>query len=177
MIGISVCLFTFRMRGCKSEGRFVPTTHYKLIESQVRERGFMFMKSSICSNFSLSRRDVNLTPLCHVATCIFTLRRQFNTPLSRRDVYFHVATSICTPLCHVATWICTSLCHVATSSSTSRRHFNMTLSRRDVASNVATWIKSTLCHVATLPLTSRRCLVKFFVTSRRDPARRDVTLF
>ena len=103
MIGISVCLFTFRMRGCKSGGGFVPTTHYKLIESQVRERGFMFMKSSICSNFSLSRRDVdfprrdvNLTPLCHVVTCIFTSRRQFNTPLSRRDVYFHVATCIFT---------------------------------------------------------------------------------
>ena len=148
------------MRGCKSGGGFIPTTHYKLIESQVRERGFMFMKSSICSNFSLSRRDVDfpcrdvkLTPLCHVAT------------------------SICTPLCHVATWICTSLCHVTTSSSTSRRHFNMTLSRRDVASNVATWIKSTLCHVATLPTTSRRCLVKLSVTSRCDPARRDVTLF
>ena len=165
MIRISVCLFTFRMRGCKSGGGFVPTTHYKLIESQVRERGFLFMKSSICSNFSLSRRDldfprrdVNLTPLCHVAT------------------------SICIPLCrdvsfHVATWICTSLCHVVTSSSTSRHHFNMTLSRRDVASNVATWIKSTLCHVATLPPTSRRCLVKLSVTSRRDPARRDVTLF
>ena len=140
------------MRGCKSGGGFVPTTHYKLIESQVRERGFMFMKSSICSNFSLSRhdvdfsrRDVKLTPLCHVATCIFTSRRQFvhlsvtsqrvfsrcdvdlHKPLSRRDVILHVATS----------------------SSTSRRHFNMTLSRRNVASNVATWIKSTLCHVAT----------------------------
>ena len=156
MIGISVCLFTFRMRGCKSGGRFVPTTHYKLIESQVRERGFMFMKSSICSNFSLSRRDVdfprrdvNLTPLCHVATCIFTSRRQFNTPLSRRDMSFHVAM-----------WIYTSLCHVAMSSSTSRRHF-----------------KSTLYHVATLPPTSRCCLVKLSVTSRRDPARRDVTLF
>ena len=38
VIGISACLFTFRMRGCKSGGGFVPTTHYKLIESQVRER-------------------------------------------------------------------------------------------------------------------------------------------
>ena len=37
VIGISACLFTFRMRGFKSGG-FVPTTHYKLIESQVRER-------------------------------------------------------------------------------------------------------------------------------------------
>ena len=141
MIGISVCLFTFRMRGCKSGGRFVPTTHYKLIESQVRERGFMFMKSSICSNFSLScrdvdfpRHDVNLTPPCHVATCIFMSRRQFNTPLSRRDVNLYTPLSRRDVSFHVATWICTSLCHVATSSSTSQRHF-----------------KSTLCHVATLP--------------------------
>ena len=173
VIGISVCLFTFRMHGCKSGGGFVPTTHYKLIDSQVRERGFMFMKSSICSNFSLSRRDVdfprrdvNLTPLYHVATCIFTSRRQFVHPsVTSRRVFSR------------RTWICTSLCHVATSFSTSRRHFNMTLSRRDVASNVATWIKSTLYYVATLPPTSRCCLVKLSVTSRRDPARRDVTLF
>ena len=106
-----------------------------------------------------------------------TSRRQINTSLSRHDVNLYTPLSRRGVSFHVATWICTSLCHVATSSSTSRRHFNMTLSRHDVASNVATWIKSTLCHVAKLPATSRRCLVKLSVTSRRDPARRDVTLF
>ena len=120
----------------------------------------------------LPRRDVDL----HVATSklhasvtsprgLPTSRRHFHTSQSRRDVGFHVATSILKP------------------SVTSRRG----MSRRDVIftclyhvvtwdSNVATWIKSTLCHVATLPPTSRRRLVKLSITSRRDPARRDVAL-
>ena len=65
--------------------------------------------------------------------------------MSRRDVNLHKPLSrrdvIFTPLCDVATW----------------------------DSNVATWFEPTLCHVATLPPTSRRCLVKLSVTSRRDP--------
>ena len=114
----------------------------------------------MCQNFlgrpSLSRRDVELprrdvilTLLCHVATCIFTSRRQIVKPtvtsrrvFSRRDVILHKP-----------------------------------LSRRDVIPHVATWIEPTLCHVATLPSTSRRCLMKLSVTSRGHPARRDVTLF
>ena len=112
----------------------------------------------------------------HVATSFLTLSATSRRGPTRRDVKI-------TCLCHVATW--TS--HVATSflhfSVTSRCGFTrrdmisyMSLSRRDVASNVATWIKSTLCHVATWPPTSRCRLVKLSVTSRRDPARRDVAL-
>ena len=52
-----------------------------------------------------------------------------------------------------------------------------TLPRRDVARHVATSFGHVLCHVATLPRTSRRRQVKLSVTSRHDPARRDVTLF
>ena len=141
--------------------------------TSTRGEGFLFMKSSMCSNFFsvTSRRG---SP---------TSRRQINTPLSRRDVYFHVATSIYTSLCHVAMCIFTSRREFVQASITSRRR----PARHDVLftclchvatwdSNVATWIKSTLCHVATLPPTSRRRLVKLSVTSRRDPARRDVAL-
>ena len=107
-----------------------------------------FLILSATSRRVFSCRDVKLTPLCHVATCIFTSRREFAqaSVTSRR----HPARRdvIFYPLCHVATW----------------------------DSNVATWIEPTLCHVVTLPPTSRRCLVKLSVTSRRDPARRDVTL-
>ena len=84
-------------------------------------------------------------------------------PLSRRDVYCHVATSNCKALCHAATWnshVATWNSHVATSLS-----------------HVATSFGHALCHVATLPRTSRRRQFKLSVTSRRDPARRDVTLF
>ena len=112
-------------------------------------------------------------PLCHVATLTNTSRRG----LTRRDV-----KSTC--LCHVATWnshVVTSLLHF---SVTSRRRFThrdvdwyKSLSRRDVAPNVATSFGHVLCHVAMLTRTSRRRLVKLSVTSRRDPARPDVTLF
>ena len=54
-----------------------------------------------------------------------TSRRHFNTPLSRRDLYYYVATSNSKALCHVATWnshvvtwnshVATSFSHVATS--------------------------------------------------------------
>ena len=52
--------------------------------TSTRGEGYLFMKFSMCSNLSLSRRDVDLphrdvklTPLCHVATWDFTSRRQF----------------------------------------------------------------------------------------------------
>ena len=110
----------------------------------------------------------------HVATSNFhpsaTSRRHFNTPLPRRDVYSHVATSNCKALCHVATWnshvatwtshVATSLlhvatsfghvlCHVATWDFTSRRGLVCPLSRCDVAPHVATSSSLALCHVAT----------------------------
>ena len=81
------------------------------------------------------RRDVKFSSLCHVATWIFTSRRHFNTPLPRRDMYCHVATSNCKALCHVATWnshIATWTSHVATSLL-----------------HVATSFGHLLCHVAT----------------------------
>ena len=119
--------------------------------------------------------------LCHVATWsshvatsnshpsatsrrgFSTSRHHFNTPLPCRDGTVHVATSNCKALCHVATWnshVATWISHVATSLL-----------------HVATSFGHLLCHVATLPRTSRRRQVKLSVTSRRDPARRDVTLF
>ena len=84
---------------------------------------------------SLPRRDMDLhvatsflTPLCHVATWMYTSRRQLvQVPVTsrrgftRRDVV----------------WSCA-------------------LSRRDVTPNVATWSSEALCHVATSPRTSRR---------------------
>ena len=97
-----------------------------------------FLKISVTSRREISRRDVKISSPCHVATCIFMSRRHFNTPLSRRDVYFHVATSNCKALCHVATWPLTSRRHLVMSSATSRRE----ISRRDVG-------MFTLCHVAT----------------------------
>ena len=113
----------------------------------------------------LPRRDVKITSLCHVATWIYTSRRQIYISLSRRDVDLHVATSFLTPLCHVATWMYTSRRQLVQVSVTSRRGperrnvvWSCALSRRDVTPNVATW--SSL----------------LFVTSRRHPARRDVTL-
>ena len=126
-----------------------------------------FFILSATSRRVFSRRDVKLTSLCHVATCICTSRCQFVNPsvtsrrvfsTSRREFAQASVTSrrhsarrdvIFTPLCDVATW----------------------------DSNVATWFEPTLCHIATLPPTSRRCLVKLSVTSRRRPARRDVTMF
>ena len=100
-------------------------------------------------------------------------RRHFNVPLSRRDVYFHVATSKyklsvtsrreisrrdviwSSPLSrrdvgfHVATSFGHVLCHVATWDFTSQRGLICPLSRRDVAPHVATSSSLTLCHIAT----------------------------
>ena len=104
----------------------------------------------------LPRRDIKITSLCHVATWIYTSRRQIYISLPRRDVDLHVATSFLTPLCHVATSIGTGPCHVATWIYTSRRRLVMCSvtsrhdpERRDV-------ILFTLCDVATSPRTSRR---------------------
>ena len=90
-----------------------------------------------------------------------TSRRQIVIPLPRRDVEF-------------------SRCDVEFSRRDvifPRRDviWSGSLPRRDVASHVATSFGLALCHVATLPRTSRRRQVKLSVTSRRDPARRDVT--
>ena len=115
----------------------------KFTREESRKSGLRIVSKSSWETFSatsrrgISRRDVKITPLFHVVTCIFTSRRQINTPLPRRDVYLHVATSICTPLCHVATCIFTSQREFAQASVTSRRH----PARRDV-------IFTCLCHVA-----------------------------
>ena len=92
-----------------------------------------FLKLSVTSRSEISRRDVKISSPCHVATCIFMSRRHFNTPLSRRNVYHHVATSNCKALCHVETSFGHVLYHVTTwaclLSVTSRRD----PVRRDVA--------------------------------------------
>ena len=95
-----------------------------------------------------------------------TSRRQNYISLPRRDVDLHVATS---------------KLHL---SATLRRGFTRrdvifdpSLPRRDVDVHVATSIGTGLCHVATWPRTSRRRLVMYSVTSRRDPERRDVVLY
>ena len=103
----------------------------------------------------LPRRDVKITSLYHVATWIYTSRRQIYISLSRRDVIFdpslprhdvdvHVATSIGIGLYHVATWPRTSRRRLVMCSVTSRRYPE----RRDV-------VLFTLCDVATSPRTSR----------------------
>ena len=104
-----------------------------------------FLKLSVTSRREISRRDVKMSSLCHVATCIFTSRCHFNTPLSRCGVYFHVATSNCKAICHVATWPRTSRRRLVMCSVTSRREPE----RRDVG-------LFSLCDVATSPRTSRR---------------------
>ena len=94
----------------------------------------------------------------HAATSFLTLsatsrrepptsRRQNHMLLSRRDVYFHVATSFSTSLCHVATCIFTSRREIVQASVTSRR----CPGRRDLKFIC-------LCHVATWTPTSRRGL-------------------
>ena len=82
----------------------------------------------------LPRRDVNH----HVATSIFDAS-------SRRDVRFHVATSFYYFSVTSRREILTSRRQLVMPSATSRRG----ISRRDVG-------KSALCHVATWPRTSRR---------------------
>ena len=117
-----------------------------------------------------SRKTGVLVYKCSWVTLSVTSRREF----SRRDVIFealchvamwnsHVATSFFEALCHVATWIF----HVATWAS----HVATSLL------HVATSFGHTLCHVATWDsnVAAWACLLS--VTSRREPARRDVALF
>ena len=96
-------------------------------------------------------------------------------------MYCYVATSNCKALCHVATWnshIATWNSHVATwNSHVATSLLHVTASFGYLLCHVATSFGHALCHVATLPRTSQRFLVKLSVTSRRDPARRDVALF
>ena len=97
--------------------------------TSTREEGFLFKKSSMCTNLLL------------INSFAVTSRRQFYMSLShcdvdlpRRDVNFY-------PLCHVATWIYTSRREFLLASVTSRRHpgrrdvdFSEPLERRDVNS-------------------------------------------
>ena len=173
MLSVSACWFNFRTRKRRCKSCRVINVQIEVYTLRVLEKvGYVVCQKSLGRpslsrrDVDLPRRDVKITLQCHVATWIYTSRRQNHTSLSCRDVGFHVATSMLKP------------------SVTSRRG----MSRRDVIfqclchvatwdSNVATWEKSTLCHVATLHLTSRRRLVNLSVTSRRDPAHRDVALF
>ena len=122
----------------------------KSIRGELSKTGVLSYKRSwvtlsVTSRRENSRRDVKMSPLCHVATWITTSRRHFNDPLSRRDVYFHVATSKYN-------------LSVTSRRGISRRDviWSCPLSRRDVGFHVATWA----------------CLSS--ITSRRGPARRDV---
>ena len=105
-----------------------------------------FLTLSATSRRGLTRRDVKITCLCHVATWTS-----------------HVATSFFDPLCHVATW-----------THTSRRQNYMPLSRRDVDFPRRDFNFTPLCYVTTWIYTSRRELVQVSVTSPRGPERRDV---
>ena len=140
----------------------------KFIHGEFSKTGVSLCKTSwftlsVTSRREISRRDVKMSPLCHVATWITTSRRHFKISLSRRDVRFHVATSDEQPSV-------TSRREIFTS----RRQIIGSLSRRDVVPHVATSFGKTLCHVATWSLTSRRLLVLLSVTSRRGISRRDV---
>ena len=111
-----------------------------------RDVGFHVATWDFTSRRGISRRDVKITPLCHVATCIFTSRRQFVHPsttsrrvFSRRDVNLHKP-----------------------------------LSRRDVTPHVATsFLHVSVTSRREIP-TSRRELQPLSVTSRRGLQRRDV---
>ena len=132
----------------------------KFIRGELSKTGVLMYKRSwvtlsVTSRREISRRDVQRSPLCHVATWIFTSQRQFLKPsvtsrreISRRDV------------------ILIFLCHVATCILTSRRHNISSLSLRDVAPHVTTSFGHALYHVATWDFTSRRGLICSL--SRRD---------
>ena len=109
----------------KSSGKFISGEFSKT-------RVLMYKRSwvtlSVTSRREISRRDVQISALCHVATWIFTSRRHFNTSLSRRDVYFHVATS-------------KYRLSVTSRRGPARRDviWSCPLPRRDVGFHVATW--------------------------------------
>ena len=98
---------------------------------------------------------------------ILTSRRQNVTPLPRRDVTHHVATSNFDASDYSSV---TSRREIITS----RSQKVTSLSRRDVGFHVATSFGHPLCHVATWSLTSRRHMVMLSATSRRGLSRRDV---
>ena len=111
---------------------------------------------------------------------ILTSRRQNVTPLPRRDVNQHVATSIFEASVTSRREISRrDVIYYSSVTSrreifTSRRQNVNPLSRRDVVFHVATSFGHSLCHVATWSLTSRRQLVMPSATSRRGISRRDV---
>ena len=120
--------------------------------TSTRGEGFLFKKSSMCTNLLLIHRS-SVTSRRGPPTS----QRQFYMSLSRRDVDPHVATSIFTLF------------------ATSRRgfthrdvNFYKPLSRRDVAHHVATL-------VAILSMTSRRHPARRDVNFYEPQSRRDVT--
>ena len=92
-----------------------------------------------------------------------TSRRQNHMLLSRRDVYFHVATCIFTSRRQLVHASVTSRRQLVHASVTSRSGFT----RRDVKF-------ISLCHVATWNSHVATSLLHFSVTSRRRFTRRDV---
>ena len=116
VIGVSTCLFNFRMRGCKSWGGFVPTMHYKSI-SHKYERGGLLVQEIINVHKFINEPQLLYhvaTWTSHVATSCFTFsatsqrgnsRRDVNfyKPLPHRDVDFQRRDVKLYTLCHVAT--------------------------------------------------------------------------
>ena len=162
MIGVSACLFEFQDPQMQVVGRI--RSSYALQVHKVtstRGEGFLFKKSSMCTNLVLIHR-FSVTSRRGLPTS----RRQLYMPLSRRDVDLtrrNVNFYISLPRRDVDPHVATS---IFTFSATSRRgftrrnvNFYKPLSRCDVAHHVATL-------VATLS-----------VTSRRHPARRDVKFY
>ena len=152
MIGVSACLFEFQDPQIQVVRRI--RSSYALQVHKVtstKEEGFLFKKSSMCTNLVLihrfsvtsrrglptSRRQLYM-PLSRHDVDLTCRDVNFYISLLRRDVDPHVATSI-------FTFSATSRLEFLQASITSRR----CLSRRDVG-----------CHplydVATSPRTSRR---------------------
>ena len=151
MINVSACWFNFRTRKCRCQSCRVFNVQNEVYTWRVLEKvgcvvcqQFLGRPSLSHRDVDLQRRDVKITLLFHVATWIYTSRRQNHNSLSHRDVGIHVATSVLKP------------------SVTSRRG----MSHRDV-------IFQCLCHVATWDVSSRREINPLSVTSRRCLQRRD----
>ena len=131
-----------------------------------RKTGVLVYKSSwvtlsVTSRREISRRDVKISSLCHVATWNSHFATSFFEALYHVATWnshvatwnshvatslLHVATSFGHLLCHVTTWPRTSRRHLVMSSATSRRgiltsrrELVCSLSRRDVTAHVATW--------------------------------------
>ena len=133
MLIISACWFNFKTRKRRCKSCRVFNVQNEVYTCRVLGKVGCVVCQKFLGRFSLSRRDVDLprrdvkiTLLCHVATWIYTSRRQLvhgsvtsrrvfscrdvklYQPLSRRDVDSNVATSPNEALCHVATWPRTS---------------------------------------------------------------------